>query len=99
MWSVRQEVFVDEVIRDGTDLRVLTWVTVTDPMSGLSKISCPATKLSPGATETCSVTYTTTQADVKRGSVKNTGTATGTSPSGTKVSATSTVIVLVKKSS
>jgi uncharacterized repeat protein (TIGR01451 family) len=75
----------------------LTSVTVTDPMSGLSKISCPATKLSPGATETCTATYTTTQTDVKRGSISNTGTATGTSQSGTKVSASSTVIVPVKK--
>ena len=42
----------------------LTSVTVTDPMSGLSKISCPAPTLAPGATETCTATYTTTQADV-----------------------------------
>ncbi len=76
----------------------LTSVTVTDPMSGLSKVSCPTSTLAPTVSETCTATYTTTQADVKRGSITNTGTATGTSPSGTKMSATSTVIIPVKKS-
>ena len=41
-------------------------VTVTDPMPGLSAITCPATTLAPRATETCTATYTTTQADVER---------------------------------
>ena len=57
-------------------------VTVTDPLSGLSTISCPATLLAAGATETCTATYTTTQADVTRGSITNTATATATSPAG-----------------
>ena len=35
-------------------------VTVTDPMSGLSTIDCPATSLAPQASETCHATYTTT---------------------------------------
>jgi uncharacterized repeat protein (TIGR01451 family) len=71
-------------------------VTVTDPMVGLSAINCPHTSLAPAASETCTATYTTTQADVKRGSITNTGTATGTPPVGTKVSATSSVIVPYK---
>jgi uncharacterized repeat protein (TIGR01451 family) len=66
-------------------------VTVTDPMAGLSAISCPATSLAPGASETCTATYTTTQADVDRGSLQNTGTATGTPPSGPNVTAQSSV--------
>ncbi len=66
-------------------------VTVTDPMTGLSAISCPATSLAPGASETCTATYTTTQADVDRGSLQNTGTATGTPPSGPNVTAQSSV--------
>ena len=73
-------------------------VTVTDPMVGLSAISCPATSLAPAATETCSATYTTTQADVKRGSISNTGTATGTPPVGATVTATSSVVVPYKRS-
>jgi uncharacterized repeat protein (TIGR01451 family) len=71
----------------------LTSVKVTDPMSGLSAITCPATTLAPGATETCTASYATTQADVDKGSIHNTGTATGTLPGGTTVSNSSTVIL------
>ena len=56
----------------------LSSVGVTDPMSGLSAISCPSTTLAVGASETCTATYTTTQGDVNAGSVHNTGTASGT---------------------
>ena len=41
-------------------------VGVTDPMPGLSTISCPSSTLAPNASETCTATYTTTQADVDR---------------------------------
>ena len=57
-------------------------VKVTDPMADLSPISCPLTTLAPNGSETCTATYTTTQADVDRGSITNTGTATGNPPSG-----------------
>ena len=60
---------------------------VTDPMPGLSKISCPATKLAPGASTTCTATRTTTSADLGKRTVDNTGTATGTAPDGHKVQA------------
>ena len=68
-------------------------VTVTDPMAGLSPISCPATSLAPWVSETCTATYTTTQADVDRGLSENTGTATGTPPSGPPVTAQSSVCI------
>jgi uncharacterized repeat protein (TIGR01451 family) len=68
-------------------------VTVSDPMSGLSAITCPATSLAAGASETCHAAYTTTQADVDNGSITNTATATGTPPWGPKVSATSSVCI------
>ena len=55
-------------------------VTVTDPMVGLSAISCPTESLTPGVKETCTATYKTTTADVKAGSITNTATATGTPP-------------------
>ena len=58
-------------------------------MPGLSAITCPDTSLAPAATETCTATYTTTQADVDAGAINNTGTATGTPPSGPNVTATS----------
>ena len=74
----------------------LSNVTVTDPMAGLGAISCPGgnlASLAPGATVTCTATYTTTQADVDAGSITNIGTATGTPPSGPPVTNTSTVTI------
>jgi uncharacterized repeat protein (TIGR01451 family) len=71
----------------------LTNVSVTDPHSGLSSISCPTTTLAPGASETCTATYTTTQADMDAGSIQNTGTASGTPPSGSPVTDDSTLTV------
>jgi uncharacterized repeat protein (TIGR01451 family) len=68
-------------------------VAVTDPMPNLSAISCPVTALAPGASETCSATYTTTQADVDAGGISNTGTASGTPPSGSNVTASSTLTI------
>ena len=76
----------------------LTSVAVTD--SALGPVSCttlPAPGLAPGASVTCSAgaTYTVTQADVDRGSVSDTATATGTTAAGvtSPVSAPSTVTV------
>ncbi len=68
-------------------------VTVTDPMTGLTAITCPGTTLSPGATETCTAGYTTSQSDLDAGSVSNTGTASGTPPSGPSVTATSSATI------
>ena len=69
-------------------------VTVTDPMPGLSSITCNTTTLAPGANETCTATYTTTQADVDRGNISNTGTATGTPPVGGSLTARSSLSIL-----
>ncbi|HYA69233.1 MAG TPA: IPT/TIG domain-containing protein, partial [Acidimicrobiales bacterium] len=68
-------------------------VTVTDPMPGLSSVSCPDTALGPGATETCTATYTTTLADVLAGSITNTGTVTGEPPTGPAVTNSSTLTI------
>lgn len=48
----------------------------------LSAIECPTTTLAPGDATTCTATYTVTQADVDRGSLHNSATATGTPPGG-----------------
>ena len=60
----------------------LTSVGVSDPLPGLSPITCPLTTLAPGASTTCTATYTATQADIDAGQIVNTATATGTPPAG-----------------
>jgi LPXTG-site transpeptidase (sortase) family protein len=50
-------------------------VTVTDPLPGLSAISCPGDTLPPaGGWVDCSATYAVTQADINAGQVDNTAT-------------------------
>ncbi|WP_423920222.1 beta strand repeat-containing protein [Frigoribacterium sp. 2-23] len=66
----------------------LTRVAVTDPLPGLSAISYgtwpsgTAGTLAPGQTVVATASYTVTQADVDAGSIANTATGTGTTPSG-----------------
>jgi hypothetical protein len=76
-----------------TGTTALTSVGVTDPMGGLSAISCPSTTLAAGASEQCSATYTTTSTDVMNGSIANTGTAMGTPSSGPPVTSTSSLTI------
>jgi uncharacterized repeat protein (TIGR01451 family) len=68
-------------------------VTITDPMAGLSAVSCPGGSLIAAASEICTATYTTTQADVDTGSMSNTATANGTPPSGPAVNASATLTI------
>ena len=68
----------------------LTGITVSDTQSAPAgaldgPVTCPQPSLAPGASETCTATYTLTQADVDNGSVSDTATATGTPPSGPAV--------------
>jgi uncharacterized repeat protein (TIGR01451 family) len=59
----------------------LTSVGVTDTdLPDLSAIHCPDPSLAPGAGETCTATYVTTQPDVNAGLVTNTATAQGLPP-------------------
>ena len=51
----------------------------------LSPITCPLTALDPGASTTCTATYTTTQADVDNGTIDNRATVSGRDPSGAAV--------------
>jgi uncharacterized repeat protein (TIGR01451 family) len=62
----------------------LSGVLVNDAdLPGLSAISCPSATLAPDAHQTCTATYTTTQADMDRGGISNTATAQGTPPGST----------------
>ncbi len=51
-------------------------ISVSDAKVGT--VTCPVTVLAPGASTTCTATYTLTQADVDAGEVVNTATASGT---------------------
>jgi len=63
----------------------LNGIYVSDPMPGLSSISCPTDTLEVGQGMTCTATYNVTQADVDNGNILNTAAAFGTSPNGTQV--------------
>ena len=68
----------------------LTGVAVSDNQV---PVSCPSTTLAKGASETCTATYTVTQADVDSGSVTNQATASANGPQGAVSSAIATVTV------
>ena len=62
-------------------------VLVTDQKLGLSGVACDGTgRLAPGASATCTFTHPLTQADIDAGTVDNTASVQGTSPSGAVVS-------------
>ncbi|RFU39509.1 DUF11 domain-containing protein [Actinomadura logoneensis] len=63
----------------------LTDIGVTDRMSGLSEVTCPSAELAPGESMTCTATYTTTEEDVRRGSIRNSATVHGRTPHGEPV--------------
>jgi hypothetical protein len=69
----------------------LTSVSVSDNKTA---VSCPSSTLAKGASETCTGTYTVTQADVDGGSVTNSATASGTYKGNTVSSSPAVVTVL-----
>ena len=78
-----------------TGATTLTNIAVTD---NKNSVSCPSGTLAKGASETCTGTYTVTQADVDGGSVTNAATVAGTTPSGTIVSSSPSVVTVLANS-
>ena len=76
----------------------LTSVGVADPLPGLSVVTCPVATLAPGASTTCTATYTVTQDDMDAGSIANTATATGMPPVGAAATDTDSALVTVTQS-
>jgi hypothetical protein len=77
----------------------LTNVAVADlqaaPAASLaSGPACPAATLAPGATETCTATYTVTQADIDNGSVSDSATVSGDPPSGPPVTSPPSTVTI-----
>ncbi len=68
-------------------------IGVTDPLSGLSAITCPSPTLGPAGTETCTATYTSTAGDVTARGFTLAGAATGTPPSGSAVNGSTSVVI------
>ena len=66
---------------ENTGTVTLNALQVSDDLPGLSSITCP-TSLGPGDHTTCTATYVVTQADVDRGDVLNTATASASSSRG-----------------
>ena len=75
----------------------LTGVTISDPkLAGLT-IPCPSTSLAAGASMTCTAApYTVTAADQTAGQIVNTAAVTATPPSGTNITASSTLVTPVQ---
>lgn len=98
--SVGQVVTYSFVARN-TGNTTLSDVQVTDPLTGLSALTCtPAlgSALAPQATMSCTATRATTQADLDAGSRANTATVTGTGPGGTTATTTANTTVQATQS-
>ncbi|WP_035456984.1 DUF7507 domain-containing protein, partial [Algoriphagus terrigena] len=70
-------------------------VQVTDPLTGFDNGG--ALTLAPGASETYTVSYTATQADVDAGLIVNQATATGVTPPGRTVTDNDNAVVLSRR--
>jgi uncharacterized repeat protein (TIGR01451 family) len=66
-------------------------LTVTDDK--IASVTCPVTTLAPGASTTCTGSYTIIQTDLDTGSVTNNASATGTPANGTLIPATDSATV------
>ncbi|MEQ6204566.1 hypothetical protein ABMC88_16115 [Sulfitobacter sp. HNIBRBA2951] len=73
----------DFVVTNSGNMTLTAPITVSDPLidaQGLGGVACPAPPLAPGASLTCTGSYTITQDDLDTGTVTNTATASVTQP-------------------
>lgn len=77
-----------------TGAQPLTGIAVVDDGPGTPAVTCPAGPLAPGASEDCTATYTTTDADVAAGKVVDTAQVTGTTPSGQNITSASNKVTV-----
>jgi len=82
------------IVVTNTGLVDLTNIDVVDPLT--PSVDCPSTTLTMGESMTCSTLYTVTQADVSRGEVRNTATATANGPTGQRPVGTDVVETTVE---
>lgn len=78
-----------------TGTTTVTDVKVEDKL--ISGVTCDKTTLAPGEVANCTGSYTLTQQDVDRGNVRNSATATGTTPGGSTTSPGSEVDTTVPR--
>jgi uncharacterized repeat protein (TIGR01451 family) len=76
-----------------TGPRALAAVVVSDPLPGLSVLTCGGSSLAPGAALVCTATYTVTAVDVAAGHITNTATVSGTGPDAVVVTATASLVI------
>jgi len=83
---VLNDVITYTFVATNTGNVTLDAVTISDPLSGLSALSCdqtvPANDFIPGEVLTCTATYVVQQSDIDAGILTNTASAAGTPPSG-----------------
>ncbi|MFJ3219691.1 hypothetical protein ACIPLC_27720 [Kitasatospora sp. NPDC086801] len=77
-----------------TGAQPLTNIGVVDNGPGTPTVTCPTGPLAPGASEDCTATYVTTDADVAAGKVVDTAQVTGTTPSGQNITSTSNKVTV-----
>ncbi|MDP9141508.1 MAG: hypothetical protein M3O62_12045 [Pseudomonadota bacterium] len=71
----------------------LSTVTLSDPLPGLSAITCPVSALAPAASTTCTADYVVTAADAGAGVIVNTASVDALATTGGTVSDTDTASV------